>query len=114
MDPIYQVRLGVERLFVTSQWVLPLRLGIFYDPAPAKGSLDDFFGLSIGDGERFAFDMAYQYRFGNNVRKFMLDGFDFSQDVREHIVYASVIIYSNSTLYKTKNQSTKKPGFNLF
>ena len=97
VDPTHQIRAGLEYLIIGSEYIFPLRMGAFYDPAPAEGSPDDFFGFSIGsgigDGECFAFDIAYQYRFGNDVRKFMLDNLDFSQDVKEHTVYASVIIY---------------------
>jgi len=55
-----------------------------------------FFGVSLGSGiayDRFVFDLAYQFRFGNNVGDSILKELDFSQDVREHTVYASVIIH---------------------
>jgi len=96
VDPTYQVRMGGEYLFIMPKYVIPLRGGMFYDPAPAEGSPDDFFGLSVGSGvavNPFAFDIAYQYRFGRDVGEHILEGFDFSQDVDEHTVYASVIFY---------------------
>ncbi|QTA92268.1 OmpP1/FadL family transporter [Desulfonema magnum] len=97
VDPTHQIRVGVEYLFIQPHsYVIPLRLGIFYDPAPAQGSPDDFFGFSVGTGfgiDWFIFDIAYQYRFGNDTGEYMLRDFDFSQDVEEHTVYSSVIIH---------------------
>jgi long-subunit fatty acid transport protein len=96
IDETHQVRMGGEYLFISPKYVIPLRGGLFYDPAPAEGSPDDFYGLSIGSGiayERFVFDIAYQYRFGNDVGAFILENFKFSQDVDEHMIYTSVIIH---------------------
>jgi long-subunit fatty acid transport protein len=97
VDPTYQVRMGAEYVFTQPQkYLIPLRGGLFYDPAPAEGSPDDYYGFSLGSGitgERFSFDIAYQYRFGNNVGESILQNLDFSQDVREHTVYSSIIFY---------------------
>lgn len=96
IDPTHQVRLGAEILHITNTYVIPIRGGLFYDPAPADGRPDRFYGFSLGSGiakGRAVFDMAYQYRFGNDVGKFILEDFHFSQDVREHTVYASVIFH---------------------
>jgi len=96
VDPTYQVRMGAEYLFIQPKYVIPLRGGLFYDPAPAEGSPDDYYGFSVGSGisiGRFIFDIAYQYRFGNNVGESILQNRDFSQDVKEHTVYSSLIIH---------------------
>ena len=96
IDPTYQVRMGVEYLFINPKYVIPLRGGIFYDPAPAEGSPDDFYGFSIGSGiakGRFVFDIAYQYRFGNDVGSSILQNLGFSQDVDEHTIYSSIIFH---------------------
>ena len=96
VDPTYQVRMGAEYLFIQPKYVIPLRGGLFYDPAPAEGSPDNFYGFSLGSGiagGRFAFDIAYQYRFGNNVGESILQNLDFSQDVKEHTVYSSIIVH---------------------
>ena len=96
IDPTHQVRMGMEYLFIMTKYVVPLRGGIFYDPAPAEGSPDDFYGFSLGSGiakGRFVFDIAYQYRFGNNVGTSILKNLEFSQDVEEHTVYSSLIIH---------------------
>ena len=96
IDPTYQVRLGSEYLFITDKYILPVRAGAFYDPAPAEGSPDDFFGFSVGSGigaGRFIFDIAYQYRFGRDVGSSILGNLDFSEDVDEHTVYASMIVH---------------------
>jgi long-subunit fatty acid transport protein len=96
VDPTYQVRMGAEYLIIQPKYVIPLRGGLFYDPAPAEGSPDDFYGFSLGSGiarERFIFDIAYQYRFGNDVGGSILQNSDFSQDVREHALYSSIILH---------------------
>jgi len=97
VDPTYQVRMGAEYVFTQlEKYAIPLRGGLFYDPAPAEGSPDDYYGFSLGSGitsERFSFDIAYQYRFGNNVGDSILQNLDFSQDVKEHTVYSSIIFY---------------------
>ena len=96
IDPTHQVRMGVEYLFINPKYVIPLRGGIFYDPAPAEGGPDDFYGFSIGSGiakGRFVYDIAYQYRFGNDVHASILQNLDFSQDMDEHTVYSSIIFH---------------------
>ena len=82
VDPTYQVRLGAEYLFIQPKYVVPIRGGVFYDPAPAEGTPDDFYGFSVGSGigiGRFVFDIAYQYRFGNDVGSSMMENLDFSE-----------------------------------
>lgn len=100
IDPTYQIRAGAEYLFVhaTSNYVVPIRAGLFYDPEPAEGSSDDFYGFSLGTGiaiGRYIFDMACQYRFGNDVGRSRIQGYDFSfsQDVEEYMIYSSLIIH---------------------
>jgi long-subunit fatty acid transport protein len=96
VDPTYTVRFGAEYLFVEPTYVIPLRGGVFYDPAPAEGSPDDFYGFSLGSGfakGRFIFDIAYQYRFGRDVGDSILQNLDFSQDVDEHSLFASLIVH---------------------
>ena len=99
IDSTYQVRLGAEYLLITQKprYVIPLRAGLFYDPAPAKGSPDDYYGFSLGSGiaiGRYVFDVAFQYRFGNDAGASMIQNYDiFSQDVDEYMVYSSLIIH---------------------
>ncbi|MBF0564726.1 MAG: outer membrane protein transport protein [Nitrospirae bacterium] len=91
-----QVRMGGEYLIIRHDYIIPLRAGMFYDPAPAKGKPDDYYGFSAGTGYasgRFVFDVAYQYRFGNLVGESILGNLGFSQNVREHTVYTSIIYY---------------------
>ncbi len=96
IDATHQLRMGAEYLYIADNYVIPFRGGVFYDPAPAGGSPDDFYGFSLGSGiayKRFIFDMAYQFRFGNNVGASILDEWDFSQDVSEHMIYTSIIVH---------------------
>ncbi|CAN2039884.1 long-chain fatty acid transport protein [Candidatus Magnetomoraceae bacterium gMMP-15] len=98
IDPTYQFRIGAEYLFINpeKEYVIPIRGGIFYDPAPAEESPDDFFGFSLGSGiaiSRYLFDIAYQYRYGNDVGKYMIPNLGLSQDVEEHTIYTSLIIH---------------------
>jgi long-subunit fatty acid transport protein len=99
VDPTHQIRIGAEYLFVNqeSDYVIPLRAGIFYDPMPADGSPDSVYGISIGSGfvrGRYAFDIACQYRFGNDAGHSAAPvDYDFSQDISEFSVYSSLIIH---------------------
>jgi long-subunit fatty acid transport protein len=66
-DDATSVRLGAEYLWIRPPLIIPLRAGVFYDPEPGDGGLDDFFGFSVGTGitlKQFLFDMAYTFRAG--------------------------------------------------
>ena len=96
VDPTTWFRLGTEYLIITEQFVFPVRGGIFYDPAPADGSPDDYFGFSLGGGigyQRYIFDIAYQFRRGNDVNASMWQGENLPIDVTEHKLYCSLIVY---------------------
>lgn len=96
IDPTHQVRIGAEYLHSMYKYAVPFRGGVFYDPGPAEGSPDNFYGFSLGSGVAigsYVFDNAYQYRFGNDVGKYILENFDFSQDVKEHTIYSSLIYH---------------------
>lgn len=96
VDPTFQLRLGTEYLFIKNAFVIPVRGGVFYDPAPAEGNPDDFYGFSLGSGLAkggFIFDMAYQYRFGNDVGGSAYEEWGFSSDVAEHTIYSSIIVH---------------------
>jgi len=96
IKPTHQIRAGAEYLYITDTYVIPFRSGVFYDPGPAEKEPDDFYGFSFGSGfakSKYVFDIAYQYRYGNNVGRYMLEGYDFSQDIKEHTIYASIIYH---------------------
>jgi len=119
-DPTYSVRIGGEYVFVDQtrpkQDFLPsLRAGLFYDPEPASGRSDRWWGVERGDGDpddyygatiglgmliknRVNVDAAYQYRWGNDVRRDTLAGAgiferNFGIDVAQHAFYLSTVIY---------------------
>lgn len=95
-DSTNQLRFGAEYLFIMPKYVIPVRGGLFYDPSPAEGSPDDFYGFALGSGfayKRYIFDIAYQYRFGNGARDYIMENWGFSQDVDEHTLYASFILH---------------------
>ncbi len=99
IDPTHQVRIGAEYRFIDpeKEYLIPIRCGFFYDPAPAEGSPDDFYGFSFGLGftknDWLSLDVAYQYRFADDVGKHLMIGRELSQDVDEHMVYLSMIWY---------------------
>ena len=100
VKPTHQIRFGAEYLLMKEdekRYAVPVRCGIFYDPAPAENSPDDYYGFSAGIGftkiDRISLDIAYQFRYGNDVGRSILESFDFSQDVHEHTVYMSMIFY---------------------
>jgi len=102
IDPTTWFRLGVEykkpNCIINGKPVaIKFRAGIFYDPAPAENSPDNFYGVAIGGGisyEWFVFDLAGHYRYGNNVGESMYEDYiKFSQDVKEYKIYASVVLH---------------------
>jgi long-subunit fatty acid transport protein len=96
IDPTIQVRTGAEYLIIQPKYVVPLRAGFFYDPAPAEGGSDPFCGATLGTGfawGRFIFDVAYQARFGFDVGGSILRSLGFSQNIGEHTLYTSMIIH---------------------
>ena len=101
VKPTHQVRLGFEYRFEqkSKQLIIPLRAGIYYDPAPSEGKNDDYYGFSIGLGisrfARFGLDVSYCYRFGNDVGAAVISNYPhtFSQDVSENILYSSMVLH---------------------
>ncbi len=96
VEPTTQIRIGTEYLLIGNRYIIPFRGGLFYDPAPAEGSPDHYYGFSLGSGfarSKIVCDAAYQFRFGNGVSEYIFERLDFSADVKEHIVYASVIFH---------------------
>jgi hypothetical protein len=116
IDPTYPVRFGFRQIFEikknnTPQYKVPLRLGLLYDPAPAEGNPDNFFGFTIGSGidlteqtkddseapqngrlRNLLMDFAYQLRFAHNAGTSILQNLGFEQDVSEHSLFTSLII----------------------
>jgi long-subunit fatty acid transport protein len=125
-DPTYTVRLGGEYVFVDaskpSQKLLPsLRAGVYYDPAPASGRKnawwgsrrgngdpDDYYGATLGAGvlvyNRVNVDAAYEYRWASDARRDTLAGGNafgfpgrlersFDADVGQHIFSLSTVVY---------------------
>lgn len=96
IKPTTQIRLGFEYLIIYPLPVVPIRAGIFYDPEPASGNVDDFYGFSSGTGitfKRWSFDIAYQYRFGSKREAEDMLNKVISSKVRQHYFYSSIIFY---------------------
>ncbi len=97
IDATVQARAGIEYLLIQPKYLVPLRAGIFYDPAPSEGGSDDFYGFAMGSGfamGRYIFDVGYQFRYGSDVGSAILkEGGDLSQEVKEHTLYASLILH---------------------
>jgi long-subunit fatty acid transport protein len=114
VEATIQVRIGGEYSVVSGEAdrVISIRGGVFYDPAPAKEEPDDYYGFTLGLGltsggvqkdkpsggvtktkKKFAVDAAYQYRRGDDVGASIIPDYPFSQDVREHMIYSSLIFY---------------------
>ncbi len=91
-----QVRLGTEYLFIQEKYVVPVRFGLFYDPEPETGSLDDYYGFSLGTGfakENFAIDAAYQYRTADDITGDIPGVSGITADIDQHLLMVSGIIY---------------------
>lgn len=114
-DPTYTVRMGMEYVFVNDkkpkqEWLPSLRAGLFYDPEPAGGRRDEWFGLgkvtgkpddyygfSLGAGvlikNRVNIDAAYVYRWGDGVRNDTFGLAGTKAGVDQHTFYLSTVIY---------------------
>jgi len=103
-DPTNTVRFGGEYVFVPERpeqrinYLWTVRGGLFYDQEPASGHPDDFFGFALGAGvvthQRVSIDLAYQLRYGHDVNRDFIRGVDgFEEDVFQHRVLTSVIVY---------------------
>ena len=69
-EPTTTVRAGAEYLIIQPKYVVPLRVGAFYDPEPGVHKPGDVWGGTIGTGfawKYLVFDLTYFYRWGNNV-----------------------------------------------
>ena len=96
LDDTFTMRLGCEYLLIRDTYLIPFRGGVGYDPAPAVGGVDDFYTISLGSGIQFGrynFDVAWEFRWGDNVNSDIFQGIDASQDIRQHRVLASFIYY---------------------
>ena len=92
----YTIRFGGEYVIIRETYLLPIRAGCGYDPAPALRNVDDFYTLSMGLGvqvDHYNFDIAWEYRWGNRVNGDIFKGINASQDSRQHRVLASLIYY---------------------
>ncbi|MBF0507996.1 MAG: outer membrane protein transport protein [Deltaproteobacteria bacterium] len=90
----HQIRIGGEYLFILEKTIIPARAGIFYDPQPAQGTVNPFYGFSLGSGVMIGdtvFDVAYQYRWGREARNILFQIPDATTDVDQHMVLLSVI-----------------------
>ncbi len=109
-----QVRIGAEYVWDRPEYIHAWtgRIGMFYDPIPDRKNPEDCYGLTVGVGfakklrsddekvkikpKKYSIDVAYQYRFANDVSVSIFDDqdhYEFSQDIEEHVVYSSVIFY---------------------
>ncbi len=97
MDDTYTVRLGSEYLVFLDRTICSIRCGMGYDPAPGVGDVDDIYTVSVGAGiqllNRINLDLAYEFRWGNDVNQDILRGLDATQDIRHHRFLASTIYY---------------------
>lgn len=96
IDSTTQVRMGAEYLIIKPKYIVPLRGGLFYDPAPASGGPDEYYGVTLGSGVawgKIVFDVAYQYRWGDGVGASLVRAAEFTQDVEEHTLYTSFIFH---------------------
>jgi long-subunit fatty acid transport protein len=90
-----QVRGGAEYLLIGDKTVIPLRGGLFYDPEPGRTGVDDFYGLSVGSGiaiDNYAFDISYQYRWGDRVSGDIPQS-GVSSDIHQHTIMMSLIYH---------------------
>ncbi|MGA1867874.1 MAG: OmpP1/FadL family transporter [bacterium] len=92
IHPVNHIHIGGEYFFLRDVMTIPLRFGLFYDPEPTEGGEDDFYGMSMGMGiakENYAFDIAYQYRYG---KKYDIE-LESTSVIHQRYIYLSTIYY---------------------
>ena len=97
VEDTVQIRVGGEYLFIRGHTatVIPVRVGVFYDPEPSHGELRDYFGIAIGAGiahDRFVLDAAYQLRWASGVDTGNLIAGS-EADVVQHTFLASIVVH---------------------
>jgi long-subunit fatty acid transport protein len=102
INPTETYRLGSERLVVQPKYVVALRSGVFYDPEPAQGHKDDYYGAAVGAGlvyEPVVIDLAYWYRWGDDVvlyTEYDAGSGDYNEvkgDITEQMLMLSVVTH---------------------
>lgn len=116
LDPTVSLRFGAEYVLIPKNlsenldylWIL--RGGLIWDQEPASGrstfdpnskgdgNPDNFYGFATGVGlqvkQRVNIDLAYQFRYGDDVKQDRVRGLDgFKEDLVQHRVILSTIIY---------------------
>ena len=99
VDDCWEIRVGTEYLFVFPKTEIPVRIGGAWEQQPATGSPDEYWRVSCGTGVSFEagsakciFDIAYTYRWGNDVLGSLIPTRDdMTTDVEVHEVYLSNI-----------------------
>jgi long-subunit fatty acid transport protein len=92
-----QIRIGGEYLFINQKRkiVVPFRAGIFYDPEPSHGHVNDFYGVTVGSGiayKKTIFDIAYQLRWRQDADTGNLIPTS-RADVMQHLLLTSFIFH---------------------
>ena len=98
LDNSFTVRFGGEYLVILENYVIPIRCGFGYDPAPSIDGIDDFYTANFGTGiqlyDRVNLDLAYEFRWGKDVNgRTSLGTIGGTQDIYRHRVLGSVIFY---------------------
>jgi long-subunit fatty acid transport protein len=115
-DPAWAVRLGAEYTFIpkvrgeTLDYLWSMRGGLFLEQEPASGrnprrpfdpgdgKPDNFYGVSVGAGlllkQRINLDVAYQFRFGDDVNGDLNPGVTrYRGDEESHRLIFSTVFY---------------------
>ena len=91
-----QIKVGIEYRLISqsvgANYIIPLRAGFFIDPVIEDGANEDGYGVALGAGvafEHWVFDVAYQYRWADDLGSSSQQQLGLGFDTQEHQVYAS-------------------------
>ena len=104
IDGVVTGRLGAEYLIIKPKTVIPVRMGLVYDPEPAQGHPDDFYAVTGGTGvmlfNRLLIDLAYEYRWSQSATVVTVANgatgdllYEVHKPVTQHIVLLSTILH---------------------
>ena len=98
VNDCWSVRLASEYVFMLQNTEIPIRGGVAWEQQPAIGTPDEYWSVSLGSGISITkgpvscmIDLAYSYRWGNNVMGSLISSPEMTTDVEMHQVYLSNI-----------------------
>jgi len=96
IEDTYQVRAGMEYLFIRPKYVFALRGGGFWDPEQVQDEVNDFYGAAFGAGiayQNLVVDCALQFKWAEGVKTERVGGVQAEADVQDWFGIVSLVYH---------------------